>query len=66
VAVSTSIFGRYGTVMLAVHQAGAVLVDIFDGEERFVGAIGVDDVLRAVMRRRTGKRWCLWAAFVLD
>ncbi|WP_457588902.1 choline ABC transporter ATP-binding protein [Ensifer canadensis] len=39
------------TVMLAMHHADTAPVAIFDESERFVGAIGVDDVLRAVLRR---------------
>jgi glycine betaine/proline transport system ATP-binding protein len=39
------------TVMLAMHYAGTAPVAIFDESERFVGAIGVDDVLQAVLRR---------------
>jgi glycine betaine/proline transport system ATP-binding protein len=40
------------TVMLAMHHAKTAPVAIFDADERFVGAIGVDDVLQAVLRRR--------------
>ncbi len=39
------------TVMLAMHRAETAPVAIFDEEERMVGAIGVRDVLQAVLRR---------------
>ncbi|CAN5249701.1 choline ABC transporter ATP-binding protein [soil metagenome] len=39
------------TVMLAMHRADTAPVALFDEEERFVGAIGVRDVLQAVLRR---------------
>ena len=38
------------TVMLAMHRDAAP-VALFDDEDRFVGAIGVRDVLQAVLRR---------------
>ena len=40
------------TVMLAMHRADTAPVALFDEQERFVGAIGVRDVLQAVLRRR--------------
>lgn len=39
------------TVMLAMHRADTAPVALFDEEQRFVGAIGVRDVLQAVLRR---------------
>jgi len=39
------------TVMLAMHRAETAPVALFDEGERFVGAIGVRDVLQAVLRR---------------
>jgi glycine betaine/proline transport system ATP-binding protein len=39
------------TVMLAMHRAETAPVALFDEDERFVGAIGVRDVLQAVLRR---------------
>jgi glycine betaine/proline transport system ATP-binding protein len=39
------------TVMLAMHRADTAPVALFDENERFVGAIGVRDVLQAVLRR---------------
>ncbi|MBI2718449.1 MAG: choline ABC transporter ATP-binding protein [Rhizobiales bacterium] len=38
-------------VMLAMHNADTAPVALFDDEDRFVGAIGVRDVLRAVLKR---------------
>ncbi len=40
------------TVMLAMHRADTAPVALFDETERFVGAIGVRDVLQAVLRRK--------------
>jgi glycine betaine/proline transport system ATP-binding protein len=40
------------TVMLAMHRADTAPVALFDDGERFVGAIGVRDVLQAVLRRK--------------
>jgi glycine betaine/proline transport system ATP-binding protein len=40
------------TVMLAMHNADTAPVALFDDENRFVGAIGVKDVLQAVLRRQ--------------
>ncbi|QIG48616.1 choline ABC transporter ATP-binding protein [Nordella sp. HKS 07] len=40
------------TVMLAMHRAETAPVALFDEAERFVGAIGVRDVLQAVLRRQ--------------
>jgi glycine betaine/proline transport system ATP-binding protein len=39
------------TVMLAIHRSQASPVALFDDQSRFVGAIGVRDVLSAVLRR---------------
>ena len=39
------------TVMLAMHRSQTAPVALFDESSRFVGAIGVRDVLRAVLRR---------------
>ena len=39
------------TVMHAMHQSHTAPVALFDDQSRFVGAIGVRDVLRAVLRR---------------
>lgn len=39
------------TVMLAMHRSQTAPVALFDDESRFVGAIGVRDVLSAVLRR---------------
>jgi glycine betaine/proline transport system ATP-binding protein len=39
------------TVMLAMHQSQTAPVALFDESSRFVGAIGVRDVLSAVLRR---------------
>jgi glycine betaine/proline transport system ATP-binding protein len=39
------------TVMQAMHQSQTAPVALFDEASRFVGAIGVRDVLRAVLRR---------------
>jgi glycine betaine/proline transport system ATP-binding protein len=39
------------TVMHAMHQSHTAPVAIFDEQARFIGAIGVRDVLKAVLRR---------------
>ena len=39
------------TVMLAMHRAETAPVALFDEADRFVGAIGVRDVLQAVLKR---------------
>lgn len=39
------------TVMLAMHRSQTAPVALFDDASRFVGAIGVRDVLQAVLRR---------------
>jgi glycine betaine/proline transport system ATP-binding protein len=39
------------TVMLAMHRSQTSPVALFDEQSRFVGSIGVRDVLRAVLRR---------------
>jgi glycine betaine/proline transport system ATP-binding protein len=39
------------TVMLAMHKSHTAPVALFDEQSRFVGAIGVRDVLQAVLRR---------------
>ena len=39
------------TVMLAMHKSHTAPVGLFDDQSRFVGAIGVRDVLQAVLRR---------------
>ena len=39
------------TVMLAMHKSHTAPVGLFDDKSRFVGAIGVRDVLKAVLRR---------------
>ena len=39
------------TVMLAMHRSQTAPVALFDGQSRFVGSIGVRDVLSAVLRR---------------
>jgi glycine betaine/proline transport system ATP-binding protein len=39
------------TVMLAIHNADVAPVAIFDDEDRFMGAIGVRNVLQAVLKR---------------
>jgi glycine betaine/proline transport system ATP-binding protein len=39
------------TVMLAMHKSQTAPVGLFDEQSRFVGAIGVRDVLQAVLRR---------------
>ena len=37
--------------MLAMHQSQTAPVALFDEQSRFVGAIGMRDVLKAVVRR---------------
>jgi len=39
------------TVMLAMHNADTAPVALFDDNDRFVGAIGVRNVLQAVLKR---------------
>ena len=39
------------TVMLAMHRSQTSPVALFDDQSRFVGAIGIRDVLSAVLRR---------------
>lgn len=39
------------TVILAMHKSGIAPVGLFDDEDRFVGAIGVRNVLQAILRR---------------
>ncbi len=39
------------TVMRAMHQSATAPVALFDEQSRFVGAIGVRDVLKAIIRR---------------
>jgi glycine betaine/proline transport system ATP-binding protein len=39
------------TVMLAMHRSQTAPVALFDDQSRFVGSIGVRDVLKAVIRR---------------
>jgi glycine betaine/proline transport system ATP-binding protein len=39
------------TVMLAIHNTDVAPVAIFDEDDRFMGAIGVRNVLRAVLKR---------------
>ena len=39
------------TVMLAMHRSQTAPVALFDDNDRFVGAIGVRDVLQAILRR---------------
>ncbi|MGO4835477.1 choline ABC transporter ATP-binding protein, partial [Rhizobiaceae sp. 2RAB30] len=38
-------------VMLAMHRSQTAPVALFDEQSRFVGAIGIRDVLSAVLRR---------------
>jgi glycine betaine/proline transport system ATP-binding protein len=40
------------TVILAMHNSNTAPVALFDDENRFVGAIGVRDVLQAILRRK--------------
>ncbi len=37
--------------MLAIHNADTAPVALFDEEDRFVGSIGVRNVLQAVLKR---------------
>jgi glycine betaine/proline transport system ATP-binding protein len=37
--------------MLAMHKSQTAPVGLFDEQSRFVGAIGIRDVLQAVLRR---------------
>ena len=39
-------------VMLAMHRSQTSPVALFDEQSRFVGAIGIRDVLSAVLRRQ--------------
>ncbi len=39
------------TVILAMHKSGTAPVALFDDQDRFVGAIGVRNVLQAILRR---------------
>jgi glycine betaine/proline transport system ATP-binding protein len=39
------------TVILAMHKSGTAPVALFDDNDRFVGAIGVRNVLQAILRR---------------
>ena len=39
------------TVMLAIHNTNVAPVAIFDENDRFLGAIGVRNVLQAVLKR---------------
>jgi glycine betaine/proline transport system ATP-binding protein len=39
------------TVMLAMHHTDTAPVAVFDDDDKFVGSIGVKDVLRAVLKR---------------
>jgi glycine betaine/proline transport system ATP-binding protein len=38
-------------VMLAIHRSQTAPVAVFDGENKFIGAIGIRDVLKAILRR---------------
>jgi glycine betaine/proline transport system ATP-binding protein len=38
-------------VILAMHKSGIAPVALFDDEDRFVGAIGVRNLLQAILRR---------------
>ncbi len=38
--------------MLAMHKSDTAPVALFDDTDRFVGAIGVRDVLQAILRRK--------------
>ncbi|MBN9247109.1 MAG: choline ABC transporter ATP-binding protein [Hyphomicrobium sp.] len=40
------------TVILAMHKSGTSPVALFDDDDRFVGAIGIRDVLQAILRRK--------------
>jgi glycine betaine/proline transport system ATP-binding protein len=39
------------TVILAMHKSGTAPVALFDEHEKFVGSIGVRNVLQAILRR---------------
>jgi glycine betaine/proline transport system ATP-binding protein len=39
------------TVILAMHKSGVAPVALFDDDDKFVGAIGVRNVLQAILRR---------------
>jgi glycine betaine/proline transport system ATP-binding protein len=39
------------TVILAMHRSGVAPVALFDDQDRFVGAIGVRNLLQAILRR---------------
>ncbi len=39
------------TVILAMHNSGMAPVALFDDNDRFVGSIGVRNVLQAILRR---------------
>ncbi len=39
------------TVMLAIHQSQTAPVAVFDDDSKFIGAIGVRDLLQAILRR---------------
>ncbi len=39
------------TVILAMHKSGTAPVALFDDDDRFLGAIGIRDVLQAILRR---------------
>jgi glycine betaine/proline transport system ATP-binding protein len=39
------------TVILAMHKSGTAPVALFDDNDRFVGSIGVRNVLQAILRR---------------
>ncbi len=41
------------TVILAMHKSGTAPLALFEADNRFVGAIGVRDVLQAILRRKT-------------
>lgn len=41
------------TVILAMHRSNTAPVALFDDSDRFVGAIGVRDVLQAILRRKS-------------
>ena len=40
------------TVILAMHKSGTAPVALFDDEDHLVGAIGIRDVLQAILRRK--------------
>jgi glycine betaine/proline transport system ATP-binding protein len=41
------------TVILAMHKSGTAPLALFEDDNRFVGAIGVRDVLQAILRRKS-------------